>query len=190
MNLFFDTETTGKADLKAAPDAKHQPRIVQLAAVLADTRGTELASIDLIIRPSDFEIPVEASLIHGITTEVARQSGVPLFHALMTFASLAKNADVYCAHNVEFDFHVFRGECYRMLIEFPNRRTFCTMKTMTDICQIPGPYGFKWPRLQEAYKFAFGKEFDAAHSAMADVRACKEIYFWLLTRPPSPPKPA
>jgi DNA polymerase III epsilon subunit-like protein len=190
MKLFFDTETTGKADMNSAPDAKHQPRIVELGAVLTDGVGDELAVLNLIIRPSDFEIPAEASLIHGITTSAAKKSGVPLFHALMVFASLARNADTYCGHNVEFDLFMLKGECLRMLVELPNRPSFCTMKTMKDIVQLPGPYGFKWPRLQEAYKFAFGKEFDAAHSAMADVRASKDLYFWMLTRPAPQPKPA
>lgn len=36
MILFYDTETTGKADFRAAPDAAHQPRLVQLAAILAN----------------------------------------------------------------------------------------------------------------------------------------------------------
>ena len=36
MILFFDTETTGKADFKSSPDAAHQPRLVQFAALLMD----------------------------------------------------------------------------------------------------------------------------------------------------------
>lgn len=39
---------------------------------------------------------------------------------------------------------------------------------------------YEWPRLQEAYKHAFGKEFEGAHDAMSDIRATKEIYFWLI----------
>lgn len=189
MKLFFDTETTGKADMNLAPDAKHQPRIVQLAALLTDNMGIELASLNLIIKAVDFEISTGSTLIHGITTEISRKYGVPLLYALMTFASLAKNADTYCAHNVEFDLFMLKGECLRMVIDLPNKPTFCTMKMMTDIVQLPGPYGFKWPRLQEAYRFAFGKEFDGAHNAIADVRACKDLYFWIKTQPSTQSKP-
>ncbi len=41
---------------------------------------------------------------------------------------------------------------------------------------------YKWPKLQETYKFLFGEEFEGAHDAMADVRACARIYFELRNR--------
>ena len=49
------------------------------------------------------------------------------------------------------------------------------------MCQLPGKFAgkFKWPNLQEAHQHAFGKPFDGAHDAMADLRACKDVYFWL-----------
>lgn len=179
MILFFDCETTGKADFKAPCDAEHQPKIVQLAAILCDEKGKDVSSLSFIVKPTGFQIPPEASSIHGITTELALARGVPRIHALLAFASLAKAAKLYCAHNSDFDTFVIKGECARMCIEFPNRETFCTMKSMTDVCKIPGPYGNKWPRLQEAYRHAFEKEFSGAHDALADVRACKDIYFWI-----------
>ncbi len=179
MILFFDCETTGKADFKSAPEAEHQPKIVQLAAILCDEKGVEVSSLNLIVRPSGFHIPIEASSIHGITTEIGMARGVPRLHTLLAFASLAKIARTYCCHNSDFDVLVLKGECGRMSVEFPNREAFCTMKAMTDVCKIPGPYGNKWPKLTEAYRHAFQKDFDGAHDALADVRACKEIYFWL-----------
>lgn len=58
---------------------------------------------------------------------------------------------------------------------------FCTMKAMTPVCKLHGNYGdFKWPKLQEAHKHAFGVEFDGAHDALADVRACARVYRWLM----------
>jgi len=70
-----------------------------------------------------------------------------------------------------------------MSTDIHQRKSFCTMKEMTPICKIPGRYDeFKWPRLTEAYRHAFGGEFGNAHDALADVRACKEIYFWLADR--------
>lgn len=31
------------------------------------------------------------------------------------------------------------------------------MKLSTNICQLPGNRGFKWPKVPEAYEFFFGK---------------------------------
>lgn len=178
--LFFDTETTGKASFKLPPEHESQPRLVQLAAVLQDESGQELASLNLIIRAVDFEIPAEASSIHGITTEMSRACGVPLLHALLTFESLVKQSSLLVAHNIEFDRLIMRGECARMRVPFDLRATFCTMAAMTPICKLPGKYNdYKWPKLQEAHVHAFGHEFDDAHDAMADVSACAAIFRWL-----------
>lgn len=190
MKLFFDTETTGKADFRSPPDADHQPRLVQLGAILTDDAGKELSAINLIIEPNGFEIPEEASRVHGITTEIARNYGVDLEVALSIFERLAKKPQVIAAHNIEFDLLIMRGELLRCGFEedpFEGAQLFCTMDAMTPICRLPGNYGdFKWPRLQEAHKHAFGVEFEGAHDAMADVRACARLYFWLLNPKPEP----
>lgn len=188
MILFFDTETTGKADFRSPPEAEHQPRLVQLAALLTDDVGKEVASINLIIGPKQFEIPEEAAAIHGITTDIARARGIPLAHALAVFGSLARVCNTYCCHNTDFDLFVMKGECSRMVVNLPNNKgIFCTMKAMTPICNLPGGrMGPKWPRLQEAYLHAFQKQFEDAHDALADVRACKDIYFWIKSRQHKP----
>jgi hypothetical protein len=57
----------------------------------------------------------------------------------------------------------------------------CTMKSATNIVCIPKAKGsgFKWPKLIETHLHAFNEGFEDAHTAMADVRACKRVYFWL-----------
>jgi DNA polymerase-3 subunit epsilon len=186
MNLFFDTETSGKADFRAAPDAPHQPRLVQLAAILVDDAAKEIASLNLIISPDGFEIPKEASDIHGITTERAQAVGVPLQYAVWLFGSLFKTAQTIVAHNISFDLLVMQGECCRVPVDLPMRskERFCTMQAMTPVCKLPGKFGndYKWPKLQEAHIHAFGKEFEGAHDALADVRACRDLFFWLRDR--------
>jgi len=185
MLLFFDTETTGKADFKAPLIHPSQPHLVQLDAILTDDAFNVRGAANLIVKPEGYTIPKEASDIHGITQEIADKFGVDRETVLSVFSQLAKQATVFVAHNFSFDHLIMSTLSYRVT----NARgrfshladgAFCTMQAMTPICKLPGNYGnFKWPKLQEAYKHAFGKEFEGAHDAMADVRACLELYKWL-----------
>jgi DNA polymerase III epsilon subunit-like protein len=177
--LFFDTETTGKAFMKAPASDTRQPRLVQLAALLVE--GTEeVACLSTIIKPDGFEIPKEASEIHGISTEYAKGHGVFITTALQMFSDFAQAADCLVAHNIDFDFLVLSSEYFRQGLEFPLKGSlFCTMKAATPICRLPGPYGFKWPKLSEAYKIATGQDHIGAHDALTDIRATVVVYNWL-----------
>lgn len=186
MKLFFDTETTGKALMKAPVNHPNQPRIVQLAAVLFDDQGEERGGLSAIIKPDGWTIPEEAAAIHGITTEIATQCGIPLLSALAVFSNFLHVSDTLVAHNIDFDALVIAAELSRQTGNGPAKcadklaitARFCTMKSTTQLCQLPGNYGdFKWPKLTEAHKHLFGTDVEGAHDAMADVRACARIYF-------------
>lgn len=186
MILFFDTETTGKAHFHLSSDDPHQPRIVQLAALLTDDEGEELGSLNVIIKPDGFVIPDEAAGIHGITTEKATACGVSEQAALHVFDNLLAQSTTCVAHNFQFDCLVIsRGSEIRP--QELSRRAFCTMLAMTPICKLPGNLDYKWPRLQEAYRHCFEREFVGAHDALADVRACRDVYFWLKKQPATIP---
>lgn len=176
--LTFDTETTGFPSKGG--------RLVQLGALLQDENEKILAELNLIITPDGFDIPQVCTDIHGISTNDALQYGVPLVVALSAFNHLAKKASRVVAHNYDFDYAIMQNEYVRAgkADHFPvelDLMRFCTMQATTQLCRLPNPSrpGFKWPKLQEAHKFAFNEEFDNAHSAMADVRACARLYFWL-----------
>lgn len=188
MLLFFDTETTGRADFKSDHTSTRQPNIVQLGALLTEDDGTERSSLDFIIRPEGWKIPTEASGIHGITTEIAERCGIPLFSAMSAFCNLARNAGEVIAHNIDFDLLVCRAALHRIgkSEAFNPTVYFCTMHATTDVCQLPGPYGFKWPKLTEAHFHYFGTQVEGAHDAMTDVRACKRIYFAIKQTKPCP----
>jgi len=91
--------------------------------------------------------------------------------------------DIWIAHNIPFDFMVWKSMQFRAGFLESRRgypRQFCTMNATTEICKLPGRFGkYKWPKLSEAYFHATGKELEGAHDAMVDVKACKEIFFWL-----------
>lgn len=191
MILFYDVETTGKADFNRPHTDPTQPRVVQLAALLFDGER-QLAALNFIIQPDGFLIPEEAANIHGITYERAMDEGVNIDFALGAFVNLAALAELQVGHNIDFDRFVMRGELHRArrwdaLAELP---TYCTMLAATPICKLParttryrGDDGYKWPRLSEAYEFAFGQPLLDAHNAMADLSATVALYRWLIDLP-------
>jgi len=189
LALFYDTETTGLPDFKAPSDAKHQPHIVQLAAMLVDTdtRRT-VASLDVIVRPEDWTIPAEVAAIHGITQERAMLLGVPESIAVAMFMELW-NGRKRIAHNEQFDARILRIALLRCgdldADAWKDGLAECTAEMSTPICKIPptprmlaaGFNKFKTANLQEAHTALCGKPFDGAHSALADVQACMAVYF-------------
>jgi DNA polymerase-3 subunit epsilon len=180
--LFFDTETTGKYDFRAPLRASHQPYLVQIGAALLADSGRIVSTFSAIVKPDGWTIPAEAAAIHGITTEVAIGLGWDSIKAMAVFDSMRKRADLWVAHNHDFDAAVLNTQAARHNCDWDPLQSFCTMKTMTQVCQLPGPYGLKWPKLSEAYKHATGKDFVGAHDAMADVLGCIEVYRWMKTQ--------
>lgn len=185
--LFFDTETTGLPKRYDAPSSDLENwscRLVQLSWLMEDDSKTLLSQGDLIIKPDGFEIPKQASDVHGITTEMALEKGVDLKKAIYYFLGACKMADIIVGHNVNYDMHVVGAElirsCGKDYIEkFP---TADTMLASIDLCKIPGKYGFKYPRLMELYNVLFGCDFDNAHNSFADISATEKCYWELKNR--------
>jgi len=181
--LIFDLETTGLANFRSPPEDPDQPRIVQLAGILCDQDLKDLESINVIIRPVGYSIPAESTTVHGITDELAIKFGIPVEIALDLFRSMLAKAGRIVAHNLSFDEFVLSGEYIRAGLGNPFDRKIeraCTMLLMADYCRIPGKFGkWKWPALQEAYCFATGHEFEGAHDALDDTKACLAVYAWL-----------
>lgn len=187
--FFFDTETTGlprRWDLPLSPGTlANWPRMVQLAWLLCDDAGNEIASANRIILPHGYTIPPDAARVHGITTERALAEGIPLADALAEVQPHIAAAICAIAHNIAFDEKILGAECLRLSLPhfLLKKRLRCTMKESTAFCAIPGRYGdFKYPNLTELHRKLFQKAFDHAHNALADVRACKAAFFELRTR--------
>ena len=181
MILFFDTETTGLVN-KAKPDSDlSQPRLVQLAAVLTTEEGNEVMSMSCIVKPDGFEIPEQASNVHGITTKMALEVGLPIDIVMGMFSSFLDLSSLNVAHNYFFDKIIINNELSRLCLNsLPSASNFCTMLATTDVCKIKNKYGkYKWPKLVEAHIHFFGEGFEGAHDALSDVKACKRVYFAL-----------
>ena len=196
MYLFLDTETTGLPLRYDAPasQVRNWPRLVQIAWLLTDEHGHELAARSFIIRPDGFVIPEDAVRVHGITTEMARRRGVDVRSALDALSTDLAGVRLWVAHNVQFDNGVVGAEFYRAghgANPLDSLQHYCTMRESTERCQIPGgPYGqrtrspalrgWKWPRLDQLYGTLFGERLEASHEALADVRACARCFFELM----------
>lgn len=183
--LFLDTETTGLPTNWKAP-YDQWPRMVSLAFSLA--RGGEiLGQNEYIIKPEGYEIPLEASNIHGITTEEAQAKGNDIQMVLIQLATMTELADLVVFHNQSFDVGIITGEQMRMghyasdWMSSNAPKIFCTKEQSTNICKIPnvGRGGYKWPSLAELCAFC-GVENKGAHNALNDVIATKECYFYMV----------
>jgi len=181
MYLFFDTETTGLPRNWKAPvtDLNNWPRMIQIAWILCDNNGNRVESDDFIIKPENFKIPIEASRVHGISTEKANNEGEDLGKVLSLFNELVERADFIVAHNISFDEKILGAELLRKRIysNFSKKRKLCTMQSSTDYCRLPGPYGYKWPKLSELHIKLFGEDFEDAHDASVDINATEKC-FW------------
>ncbi|OGS13307.1 MAG: DNA polymerase III subunit epsilon [Elusimicrobia bacterium RIFOXYA2_FULL_58_8] len=183
--LFFDTETTGLPRSWQAPVTAldNWPRLVQLAYMAYDAEGGLLYSFDCIIKPEGFTIPEEAARIHGITTARALKEGKALAAVLRDFKALLDPAKYLVAHNMSFDEKIMGAELLRsgMPDLTASKQKICTMHGTTEYCAIPGPRGYKWPKLAELHQKLFRCDFEAAHNAAADVAATAKC-FWELKK--------
>ena len=142
--------------------------------------------MNFLVRPDGWVIPEAASSIHGITQQAAERYGLSTKGVLSVFARLASMADYAVAHNIMFDLQMIALEIERngIILDLPKKYA-CTMEESRDILKIPptpkmvaaGFDKYKSPNLQESYRHFFGREFEGAHDAMADVRACRDVYF-------------
>jgi len=154
---------------------------VQLAWEVFDTRGRKTSARSFVIRPDGFNIPKDAVEIHGISTAIAKRTGVPIAKALDGFFEALSKASVVVAHNFEFDAKVLGAEFHRRGIRDPFRlkTNVCTMMVATEYCALPGQYGFKWPKLAELHFKLFRKRVKEAHDAATDVATCSKCFFEL-----------
>ena len=189
MYLIFDTETTGLPKRWDAPitDTDNWPRCVQIAWQLHDELGKCIDHQDYLVQPKGFNVPYDAEKVHGISTELATEQGIPLSEVLNKFNKALHNAKFIVGQNVKFDLNVMGCEFVRedianQLQELPVLDT-CTEHTAA-LCKLPGGrYGkFKLPTLTELHQFLFNKPFNEAHNASADVEATTRCFFELIRR--------
>ena len=187
MFLIFDTETTGFPKDWKAPitDLDNWPRVVQLAWQIHDENGALVEVQDHIVYPDGYDIPFNATKVHGISTERAKSEGRPLADVLIDFDKALKKCEYLVGHNVNFDLNVTGCEYYRINgvnpLDSKKSLDSCTEIT-AKLCELPGGRGgrYKLPKLEELHLHLFGEGFAEAHNAAFDVEATARVFLELL----------
>ena len=191
--LFFDTETSDfiKKDLPAN-DPK-QAWVVQIGALLATPEKT-IDSLNTIIQANGRSINHYAEEVHKISVFKADEEGIPELEAAEKFGLLLRQADLVVGHNFDFDWkyavHLLERNMDDLsdearsafYLDLPNH---CTMKdkNVVKFCGLKNKVGrAKWPKLIELHEILFGKGFDGAHDAFADITATRDCFFELVRR--------
>ena len=189
MYLIFDTETTGLPKRWDAPltDSENWPRCIQIAWQIHDAKGEVVSHEDYLIQPDGFTIPFDSEQVHGISTALAEDQGIPQEEVLEKFRTALDQVEYVVGHNVSFDRNIMGAEYLRSgredVLEGKAIVDTCTEETAT-LCQLPGGRGgkFKLPTLSELYHFLFQENFKEAHNATADVEATSRAFLELLRK--------
>lgn len=190
--LPYDTETSGLPRYKDPSDHPDQPHLVQLAACLLDVTARKVvAHMDVIIKPDGWLIPVEASNLHGITTEKAYDVGIPEEEALAMFMAMWDIKGEQCSRlgfNEPFDARIMRIAQKRnpklvsesLLNDWKVGRAECAMRMARPLCGLP-----KNPKLAEAFEHFTGQTLPNAHSALGDMLGAVTVYFACIDNTPA-----
>ena len=193
MNLLtpYDTETTGLPLFREPSDDPRQPHLVDICILAYDANGALVDSFEAMVRPDGWVIPNEVAVIHGITTEMAMDMGIPEAEALDGFLAIHERAGLRIAHNINFDDRIMRIALSRYrgkqaADDFKQTPGYCTCQTSKNIVKCPptakmiaAGFGrqYKQPTVAEALLHFTGEELVGGHRARPDTEACARIYF-------------
>lgn len=185
MYLFFGTKATGIPKYWNNPltDIFNWPRMVRIAWILYDSNANEISRKDYTIKPQGFTIPIEASNIHGITTQKAISNGVDLKIVLIELQKLINQSVYLIAHDINFDEKIIGAEFLRNNISnlIPLKGRISTMDSITRFHTQRGNYLYKSPKLSELYKELFATSFEETHNACIDLNVTAKC-FWELKK--------
>ena len=182
MILFWDTETSGMFNFRKHYSDPSQPKLLQLAAILDDENRKTVATFYAPIAV-DPACPIEpgAAAVHGLDHKFLAKAGMPLKTACSIFGHMKSLAHAGVGHNIGFDIKIMAAAYSELGAQFTlDIPAICTMHSTTNILKLPGTRGYKWPKLDEAYRALIDTDgFEGAHDALADVLASRAIYYHL-----------
>lgn len=163
----FDTETTG-VDTASA-------RIVSSTIALVGAGGEVRERYDWLLDPG-VEIPEGAARIHGITTEVARASGVQaavgVAQILTQVTGMLERGFPLVAYNAPFDMSLLRSEAQRHGLAWPS-----ALSPVIDPLVLDKQFDRfrKGKRTLEVVAAHYGVELGTAHDAGEDAIAAGRV---------------
>lgn len=151
-------------------------RIVSISWVHLDKNYQKVSSNYCIIKPDNFNIPDEATKIHGISDEYANQYGVSIADLIRIFKYSAVGSQTLVSHNIRFDKSILLSELHRynefdLLDKVASMDEYCTMMKGKKMMKTK-----KWPKLAELYQNLFDKEMEGAHNALYDTEHCTDCF--------------
>lgn len=182
MDLIIDTETSGlsKHSFATLQNYRQWPRLVQLAWILANEQSETIQKCE-IIRPEGYEIPLNATQIHGISHQQAHDRGRPIREVFKEFQPDLAKARNIVAHNLTFDLGVLQSEAYRhdFQLDWPGNH-YCTVHMGKKyLHEVKGYRRGGFLKLIDLYQTLFGISYGPQHEALSDARACYQIYRYL-----------
>ena len=176
--IFFDVETNGT-------NATDSVLSISAMKVVYNTENNEmkkLGEFDRFYFRNEGESVNEGAIkVNGLTDEeIEKRRKLSDVEYALTFKEDINNFYEFCdgaehfiAHNIRFD---------RQFIPFILKYQFDTMLENTDIVKVPGPYGYKWPKLSECAQYYNVKlEEDQLHNSMYDVIIMARVMFRMLS---------
>lgn len=174
--LIIDTETSGLFNFKDPADAPGQPRMASFAGLAVNDPDDEPEVFERYIRPDGWQMDPKAGAVNGLTDEFLAANGVPVAEVLDEYVRRIEAGYVIVAFNAQFDLKMMRAELRRAGRDdlFERTPNICVMRPLTDVLQLPGRFGFKWPNLAEACAH-YGITNAKAHDAVGDAWAALEV---------------
>lgn len=164
----FDLETTGL-------DHK-QSRIVTACAALIDAGGRVIGNDHEWLANPGIPIPIEASSVHGVTTEIAEANGRDLKEVVSELLSTLReyfDAGVpVVAYNAPYDFTILRNHARLFNLEWPENLSPIIDPLVIDKKLDRYRSGKRRLEIVAAH---YGVKLDDAHNATADAVAAGQI---------------
>lgn len=136
--------------------------------VSVQKNGVEIQHFYSLVRPEPLKIDRLNQSVHNI--EYCDLINAPTFDSIFTNTVKPLLTDIVASHNADFDMDCLSTYLFRHNIDFPDFRFLCTKKLSEKLSKDSS---------LEAMTALFGLPSFESHNALADARACGQL-FWKL----------